>query len=83
MSGPVQYRAAERQQERARALAAADESPGPAETAARVQRQTADLAEAQLHATLALAAAVGLSAHPDAADAQAWRETAGAVIGAK
>jgi hypothetical protein len=41
----------------------------------------ADLAEAQLHATLALAAAVGLSAYLDAADGRAWREAAGGRLG--
>jgi hypothetical protein len=40
----------------------------------------ADLAEAQLHATLALAAAVGLSAHLDTADSRAWRKAAGAPL---
>ena len=76
MTGPEHYLAAERLQEHARALAAADDSPDAAETAARVQRRMADLAEAQLHATLALAAAVSLSAHLDAPDGLAWREAA-------
>jgi hypothetical protein len=78
VTGPEHYLAAERLQEHARALAAADESPDAAEATARVQRRMADLAEAQLHATLALAAAAGLSAHLDAPNALAWREAAAA-----
>jgi hypothetical protein len=62
MTGPDHYLAAERLQEHARAMAAADDSPDEAITAARVQRRMADLAEAQVHAALALAAVLGISA---------------------
>jgi hypothetical protein len=76
MTGPEHYVAAERLQEHARALATADESPDPAETAARVQRRMADLAAAQVHATLAVAAVLGLGANLDRADELAWRAIA-------
>ena len=76
MTGPEHYLAAERLQEHARALAAADASPDAAETAARIQRRMADVAAAQVHATLALAAAIGLSADLGAADMMAWRDAA-------
>ena len=36
------------------------------------------LAEAQLHATLALASVLGLSAYLDGPDVRAWREAAAA-----
>jgi hypothetical protein len=38
----------------------------------------ADMAEARLHATVAVAAAVSASAHLDAPDAPAWRDAAAA-----
>jgi hypothetical protein len=76
MTGPEHYVTAERLQKHARALAAADESPDPAETAARVQRRMADLAAAQVHATLAVAAVLGLGANLDRADELAWRAIA-------
>jgi len=69
MTGPEHYAAAERLQEHARAMAAADDSPDEAVTAARLQRRMADLADAQVHATLAVAAVLGLSAHLDPAAA--------------
>jgi hypothetical protein len=62
MTGPEHYRAAELLQKHARDLADADDSPDAADTANRIQRRMAHLADAQVHATLALAAAVGLSA---------------------
>ena len=77
ISATQHYLAAERLQEHARALAAVDESPDAAETAARVQRRMADLADAQAHAALALAAVLGLSAHLGAGDAPEWRDAAG------
>jgi hypothetical protein len=49
-------------------MAAADDSPDEAVTAARVQRRMADLAEAQVHATLALAAVPGISTGLTGAD---------------
>ena len=61
MTGPEHYAAAERLQEHARAMAAADDSPDEAVTAARIQRRMADLADAQVHALLALAAVLGIS----------------------
>ena len=76
MTGPEHYLAAERLQEHARAMAAADASPDAAETAARVQLRMAGLAEAQVHAALALAAVLGLSADLDAFDVRAWRAAA-------
>ena len=51
-------------------------SPDPAETAQRIQRRMADLAEAQVHATLALAAVLGISAGIGGVDMMAWREVA-------
>jgi hypothetical protein len=62
MTGPGHYLAAGRLQEHARVMAAADDSPDEADTAARVQRRLADLAEDQVHATLALAAVPGINA---------------------
>ena len=55
MTRPEHYLAAERLQEHARALAAADKGHDPADTAG-VQRRMAGLAEAQVYATLDLAA---------------------------
>jgi hypothetical protein len=40
----------------------------------QIQHRVADLADAQVPATLALAAAIGLSADLAPADMQAWRE---------
>jgi hypothetical protein len=54
MTGPEHYRAAERLQEHPRTMADADDSPDPAVTAQRIQRRMADLADAQVHAMLAL-----------------------------
>jgi len=76
MTGPEHYAAAERLHEHARDMADADESPDPAETAERISRRMADLAEAQVHATLALAAAIGLSAATGPEDERAWRAAA-------
>jgi hypothetical protein len=42
-------------------MAAADDPPGEAETAARIWRQMADLTDALVRATLAQAATIGLS----------------------
>lgn len=80
MTGPDHYLAAQRLQEHVRALAAADDSPDPAVTAERIQRRMADLAEAQVHALLALAAAVGLGSDMGQADERAWREVAATPI---
>jgi hypothetical protein len=76
MTGPEHYLAAERLQQHVRALAAADASPDPAETAERIQRRMADLADAEVHATLALAAVLGVSANLSGADMLAWRDVA-------
>lgn len=76
MTGPEHYLAAERLQEHARAMAAADDSPDERVTTARIQRRMADLADAQVHATLALAAVLGLSAHLLPAHATEWRKAA-------
>ena len=76
MTGPEHYLAAERLQEHARAMAAVDDSPDEAVTAARVQRRIADLADAQVHALLALAAVLGLGADMGQTDERAWRKVA-------
>jgi hypothetical protein len=77
MNGPDHYRAAEQLQQHARAVMEATEGPlaglSPGE---RAQITAADLAAAQVHATLALAAAVGLSASLPQLDSAAWRDVA-------
>lgn len=57
-------------------MAAADDSPDEAVTAARVQRRMADLTEAQVHATLALAAVLGISDGLSGAGMVEWRKVA-------
>lgn len=77
MTGPDHYRAAEQLQQHARAVT--DATQGPlAEMPAmeRAQLRAADLTDAQIHATLALAAAIGLSADLPQLDAAAWRDVA-------
>ena len=73
MTGPEHYREAERLQRHAAELAGSFEGARAASEAERDHR-AAVLADAQVHATLALAAALGLSAHLDAAETRAWRE---------
>ncbi len=75
MTGPEHYREAERLQRQAAELVGSFEGARQASQAERDHR-AAVLAAAHIHATLALAATLGLSAHLDHADAQAWRETA-------
>jgi len=76
MTGPEHYVAAERLQEHARVMADADASPDPQVTAERIWRRMADLADAQVHPTLALAAVLGLSADVGGLDMAAWRQAA-------
>jgi hypothetical protein len=47
-----------------------------AQTAQRVPRRMADRGDAQVHATLALAAAVAIGGNLSEADMMAWREAA-------
>ncbi len=68
MTGPEHYAAAEQLQEHARAMAEPTTRPTRAETAARVQRRMADLADAQVHTLLALTAAVAIGGNLSGAD---------------
>lgn len=74
MTGPDHYAAAERLLGHARAML--DVSVAPEVAAEHVQRQSAVASMATAHALLAVAAALGLSAHLDAADIRAWRDVA-------
>ena len=77
MTGPEHYREAERLLQHASAMAAV--APGGPNSAEELAvRRTADLAEAQVHATLALAAVIGLSADLPPGDVAAWRKAAAA-----
>jgi hypothetical protein len=75
MTGPEHYREAERLQRHAAELAGSFEGARAASEAERDHR-AAVLADAQVHATLALAAALGLSAHLEPAETRAWRAAA-------
>jgi hypothetical protein len=77
MTGPEHYRAAEQLQQHARAVMDATQGPlGLLSPEERARLQAADLADAQIHATLALAAAIGLSASLPQLDGMAWRDAA-------
>jgi hypothetical protein len=92
MTGPEHYREAERLQAHAQELlatgvydaeeslqqaAATEESlQQAAATEESLQQAAATLADAQIHATLAVASVLGLSASLGAADLQAWRDAA-------
>ena len=77
MTGADHYRAAEQLQQHARAVMEATQGPfaeiSPDE---RARLRADDLADAQVHALLALAAVFGLSADLPFPDATAWREAA-------
>src|ERR1700683_797675 len=75
MTGPEHYQQAERLLEHAGRMLA--EHVGDEGLAEPLQRQAVAVAMASAHATLADAAATGLSAHLDPLDTQAWRRAAG------
>lgn len=73
MTGPEHYQHAEVAQEAAAAIQA-NRQPGPEASAVEA------LLDALVHATLALAAAIGMgmaAAEPSSADERAWYEAAG------
>ena len=72
MTSPGHYREAERLQVHAQELLAA----GVHDAEESLQRVTAVLADAQVHATLAVASVLGLSANLGATDMQTWRDVA-------
>ena len=83
MTGPEHYREAERLAEQADEWLDADHGwKASMSTSERLERRAADLAAAQVHATLALAAATALSTVTDEApmaEFDAWSEVAGVV----
>ena len=72
MTGPEHYREAERLQVHAEELL----TTGVYDAEKSLQRAAAVLADAQVHATLAVASVVVLSANLGAADMQTWRVVA-------
>lgn len=74
MTGPAHYQESERLLDRAAAMAA--ENVAPEDVPELLQRQALAVNMAIGHGLLAAAAAIGLSAHLDALDTQAWREAA-------
>lgn len=72
MTGPQHYREAERLQAHARELLVT----GVPDVGENLQRAAAVLADAQVHATLAVASVLGLSANLSTADKQTWRDVA-------
>ena len=74
MNGPDHYDLAEKLLEHAASML--DTDVAPADRAELVQRQAAIASMATAHAVLAAAAAIGLSAHLDTLDTQAWRDVA-------
>jgi hypothetical protein len=79
MTGPEHYRTAERLLEHAAEMLAT--SVSPEDRAELVQRQAAVASMATAHALLAAAASIGLSAHLDIGDTNAWRDAAGTRLG--
>jgi len=77
MTGAEHYAQAERLQEHARQLLAA---PATGHEKRALWHARTALAEAQVHATLALAAVIGLSADLDTPERQAWRKAAAAPL---
>lgn len=76
MTGPDHYRAAEQLQQHAAPSWKQPQGPlGDLAPEERARMRAADLADAQVHAVLALAAAIGTSA--DVTDSQEWRRVAG------
>jgi hypothetical protein len=76
MTGPDHFVAAERLLEHAATLLEADVAPE--DRAELVGRQAAVATMAAAHAVLAAASAIGLGAHLDLADTNAWRDVAAA-----
>ena len=74
MTGPEHFRAAEQMLEHAASML--DTDVAAEDLAELVQRQAAIASMATGHALLATAAAIGLSAHLDTAETQAWRDIA-------
>jgi hypothetical protein len=76
VTGPEHYRAAEQLQQHVRAVMEATQGPlGDLAPEERARMRAADLADAQVHALLALAAVFGTSA--DVTDSREWRKVAG------
>jgi hypothetical protein len=76
MTGPDHFVAAERLLEHAATLLEADVAPD--DRAELVGRQAAVATMAAAHAVLAAASVIGLSAHLNLADTNAWRDVAAA-----
>jgi len=76
LNGPEHYREAERLQRHAAELVGTFEGARSATPAEQAHR-AAVLADAQIHATLALAAAIGMSASLPNPEAAEWRKAAG------
>jgi hypothetical protein len=74
MTGPEHFRTAEQLLDHAASML--DTDVAPEDRAELVQRQAAIASLATGHALLAAAAVIGLSAHLDALDTQAWRDVA-------
>ena len=72
MTGPQHYREAERLQAHAQELLVT----GVPDAGENLQHAAAVLADAQVHATLAAASVLGLSANLSTADKQTWRDVA-------
>jgi hypothetical protein len=72
MTGPEHYREAERLQVHAQELLVT----GVSDAEESLQRAAVVLADAQVHATLAVASVLGLSGNVGAADMQTWRDVA-------
>jgi hypothetical protein len=79
MTGPEHYRQAERLLEHSGRMLA--EHVGDEGNGELLQRQAVAVDMATAHGLLAVAAAVGLSANLDAADASAWRDAARTRLG--
>jgi hypothetical protein len=76
MNGPDHYDRAEELLEHAAAML--DTEVAPEDRAELVARQAAVASMATAHALLAAAAAIGLSAHLDSLNSQAWHDVAAA-----
>lgn len=72
MTGPEHYREAERLQAYAQEVLATE----VCDAEESLRRAAAVIADAQVHATLAVASVLGLSSNLGAADMQTWRDVA-------
>lgn len=72
MTGPQHYREAERLQAQAQELLVT----GVPDAGENLQHAATVLADAQVHATLAMASVLGLSANMTTADTQTWHDVA-------